>query len=144
VGVVEGGTRSNVVPDEAHAEVDFRVTSPAETERLAAWARSLQPVLEGTTISARLTVNRPPMVRDEKMVSVFHRVQSIGKEIGLELREGSTGGGSDANFVAALGVPVLDGLGVVGDGAHAEHEHVQISSLPDRAALLAAILMGWE
>ena len=143
VGVVRGGTRSNVVPDEAHAEVDFRIAVSSEVARLEAWAAGLQPVIPGASVNASVTVNRPPMPRDAVMAAAFQRAQALAGELGLSLKEGSTGGGSDANFVAPLGVPVLDGLGVVGDAAHSEREHLVIASLPERAALLAALLTEW-
>lgn len=144
VGVVTGGTRSNVVPNEARAQVDYRVETPSEAARLEAWGRSLRPVLEGTAITANVVLNRPPMPRNGMMIATFEKASRIAAQIGLQLSEGSTGGGSDANFVSPLGVPVLDGLGGIGDGAHATHEHVCIASLPERAALLAALLTEWE
>ena len=143
VGVVRGGTRSNVVPDEAWAEVDYRVARPEEAERLAAWMRDRRPVTRGTTVEVTGGLNRPPMPRDEIMARTFARAQQIAASLGLKIGEGSTGGGSDANFVAPLGVPVLDGLGALGNGAHSEREHVVISSLPERTALLAALLSAW-
>jgi len=143
VGVIHGGTRSNVVPDEAQASVDFRVVVPEESARLKSWTQSLKPVLDGTSINASLELNRPPMPRDALMTSTFQKAQAIAEKIGLVLSEGSTGGASDANFVAPFGVSVLDGLGVVGDCTHAAGEHLLISSIPEREALLAALLMGW-
>ena len=143
VGIVRAGTRTNIVPDEAVAEVDFRVSQPGEVARLQAWAAGLQPVIEGCTVQAEVSANRPPMPRDAAMALAFQKAQAIGRKLGLELGEGATGGGSDANFVAPLGVPVLDGLGVRGDGSHSEREHTIIDSLPERAALLAALLMEW-
>lgn len=143
VGVVSGGTRSNVVPDAARAEVDFRVASPAEAERLQRWMQTRTPVLEGTQVVVTGGLNRPPMPRDETMIATFKRAQQIAATLGLKLTEGSTGGGSDANFVAPLGVPVLDGLGAQGNGAHSEREHVIIASLPERTALLAALISEW-
>jgi glutamate carboxypeptidase len=143
VGVVGGGTRSNVVPDEARAEVDFRVAVPEEAERLAAWMAARQPVTRGTSVTITGGVNRPPMPRDATMIAAFARAKQIAAGLGLSLGEGSTGGGSDANFVAPLGVPVLDGLGALGNGAHSEREHVVIASLPERTALLAALLRAW-
>lgn len=83
------------------------------------------------------------MPRDERMASTFHKVQAIGARLGLQFGEGSTGGGSDANYVAPLGIPVMDGLGPIGEGAHSEREYVQIESLPERAALLAALITSW-
>jgi glutamate carboxypeptidase len=143
VGVVHAGTRTNIVPDEARAEADFRVSDAAEVARLQAWAAKLRPVIEGCTVEAQVSTNRPPMPRDAVMALSFQKARAIGRKLGLELGEGGTGGASDANFVAPLGVPVLDGLGVRGDGAHSEREHTIIASLPERAALLAALLMEW-
>lgn len=143
VGVVRGGTRTNVVPDEAWAEVDFRVARPEEAERLAAWMQARAPVTRGTTVTVTGGLNRPPMPRDETMARTFRRAQQLAAAIGLTIGEGGTGGGSDANFVAPLGVPVLDGLGALGNGAHSEREHVVIASLPERTALLAALISGW-
>jgi glutamate carboxypeptidase len=143
VGVISGGTRSNVVPEDAHAQVDFRVISTEELNRLEEWVINLKPVIQGTKISAELTLNRPPMPRDELMISTFESAKSIAKGIDLDLSEGSTGGGSDANFVASLGIPVLDGLGAVGEGAHSDSEYVLTDSLSGRAALQAAMLLNW-
>jgi glutamate carboxypeptidase len=144
VGLVSGGTRPNVVPAEARAVVDIRVVSMDEAARLDAWVKEVRPVLEGTSIEASFTLDRPPMPRSAILAASFEQARAIGRTIGLELKEGSTGGGSDANFVAALGIPVLDGLGPVGEGAHSPDEHVVIASLPERAALLAALLTKWE
>jgi glutamate carboxypeptidase len=143
VGVVRGGTRRNVVPDEAFAGIDFRIARPEDYARLEAWARSRTPVIPGTSLEVLISTNRPPMPRDETMARSFARAQEIGRALGLELSEASTGGGSDANFVAPLGVPVLDGLGPIGDGAHSEREYVRIDSLSERAGLLAAMLLNW-
>jgi glutamate carboxypeptidase len=143
VGVVKGGTRPNVVPDEAHARVDLRISALEEFERLQEWVTNRQPVIEGTALQASIELNRPPMPRDENMQVTFAKACSIGAALDLELGEGASGGGSDANFVAALGVPVLDGLGALGDGAHSESEHIVIDSLPERAALLSALLLNW-
>lgn len=143
VGVVSGGTRANVVPAEAQALVDFRVTTMEEFYRLEHWVDSLSPTIPGTAVSAGLALNRPPMPRDAVMARSFEKARTIARQIGLELSEGSTGGGSDANFAAALSVPVLDGLGGVGDGAHSAREYVLVSSLAERAALLSALLLNW-
>ena len=143
VGVVAGGTRSNVVADEARAKVDMRVVTQAEADRLTAWMQSLKPVLDGTSIEVVGGLNRPPMPRDELMVRTFGRAQEIAAELGMALTEGGTGGGSDANFVSPLGVPVLDGLGAIGNGAHSEREHVVVAELPRRTALIAALLSEW-
>jgi glutamate carboxypeptidase len=143
VGVINGGTRPNVVPDKAHALIDLRVIDPQEAERVARLLLSLQAVMDGTTLEVTGGMNRPPMPRDERMVQTFQKAKAIAARLGLALTEGGTGGGSDANFVAPLGVPVLDGLGARGDGAHSEREHILISSLAERSALLAALLTEW-
>ena len=142
VGVIRGGTRANVVPDEAHALIDFRAPNMQEVERLKHWADHLTPVTAGVSLSTRFSLNRPPMPRDAIMAQAYQKAQAAALALGLEISEGSTGGGSDANFVAPLGVPVLDGLGGVGDGAHSEREFVRIDSLAERAALLAALLLN--
>jgi glutamate carboxypeptidase len=143
VGTVQGGTVTNVVPDEARAEVDLRVMTREEGERITRQMLSLHPVLEGTSLEVRGGLNRPPMPRDERMAATFRKAQEIARGLGLEVGEGGTGGGSDANFVAPLGVPVLDGLGPLGDGQHTGQEYVVIESLPERAALLGALLTSW-
>ena len=143
VGVVSGGTRPNVVPDEAQALIDFRILEDQEFARLEEWAKHLTPHIDGTRLSASITLNRPPMPRDATMIRAFQKTQAIGRSLGLDLEEGSTGGGSDANFVAPLGVPVLDGLGAVGDGAHSEREYILTQSLAERSALLAALIVNW-
>lgn len=140
VGVVHGGTRSNVVPAEAGAEIDVRVSTLEEGERLAKVIRSLVPELPGARLEVRGGINRPPMERTSETVRLFELARRIGHEIGIDLKEGSTGGASDGNFTAALGIPTLDGLGPVGDGAHAVHEWVDIDSLAPRAALLAGLI----
>jgi glutamate carboxypeptidase len=143
VGVITGGTRTNVVPDQARALVDFRVASTEEADRIRMWASQRIPVLEGTQVTISVRQDRPPMPRDTTMLNTFQKVQAIANRLGLHLSEGSTGGGSDANFVAPLGIPVIDGLGAVGEGAHSEREFVVINSLAERTALLAAILTEW-
>ena len=144
VGKVSGGTRTNVVPDDARAVVDLRVTSSAEADRIRAWASQVRPVLEGTSVTVHVHQDRPPMPRDAIMIATFERVRSIAQKLGLNLGEGSTGGGSDANFVAALGKAVMDGLGAIGEGGHSEKEYVLIPSLAERAALLAGIITEWK
>lgn len=140
VGVVSGGTRSNVVPAQASAHVDVRVMNAAEADRVYTYMHHLIPRLTGTTIEVRGGMNRPPMVRTPQTVALFAIAQAIALELGLSIDETGTGGGSDGNFTSALGVPTLDGLGVDGDGSHAQHEHVIVTSLPERAALLAGLL----
>ncbi|HEY4689821.1 MAG TPA: M20 family metallopeptidase [Anaerolineae bacterium] len=144
VGVIHGGTRSNVVPERAEIEVDFRVATMAEAERIAQVLQSLKPVLPGARLEVTGGLNRPPMERNATMIATFEKARRIAAGLGIDLQEGSTGGGSDGNFTAALGVPTLDGLGALGDGAHALHEHVVIDSIAQRAALLAALWREWE
>jgi glutamate carboxypeptidase len=144
VGVIRGGTASNVVPEWAEMEVDFRVSQAGEADRVAEIVQGLSPVLPGARLEITGGLNRPPMEHNARMAQTFARARQLSASIGLALEEGSTGGGSDGNFTAALGVPTLDGMGAVGDGAHAAHEHIVISSLAERAALLATILTQWE
>jgi glutamate carboxypeptidase len=140
VGVVHGGTRPNVVPESAQAEIDLRVTEMAEYDRLARWVQGLQPVLQGVQLQTSIALNRPPMPRSAVIAGAFERAAAIARQLGFDLHEGSTGGGSDANFAAPLGVAILDGLGPVGDGAHAAHEFVEIRSIAERTALLANLI----
>ncbi len=143
VGVVHGGTRSNVVPELCRARLDLRVRTPEEAARVDAAIRALSPVLPGASILVEGGLNRPPMPRTLAIAEAFARARAIAAEIGISLSEGSTGGASDANFLAALNRPLLDGLGAVGNQAHSEREYVLRSSLPQRAALLAALLSEW-
>lgn len=143
VGVLHGGTVSNVVPEEAVAEVDVRVMQPGEWERVEAEVMSLKPALEGTSLEITGRLDRPPMPFDETMKATFEKAKSIAADAGIELKAGGTGGGSDANFIAPLGIPVLDGLGAVGEGLHSEREYIFKDSLRERARLLAALLKNW-
>lgn len=140
VGVIAGGTRSNVVPDLATAQVDVRAETLADAEALHRLMRGLTAHTAGATVEVSGGFNRPPMERSPGVVRLFEHARLVAADMGLDLREGATGGGSDGNFTAAIGVPTLDGLGAVGDGAHALHEHVELASLPERAALLAGLL----
>jgi len=142
VGVVRGGTRPNVVAAEAEAHVDVRVQTLAEAERIDRAIRGLQARLAGAVLDIDGGLNRPPMERSPAIVGLFEQARQIGAAMGVELREGSTGGGSDGNFTAAMGVPTLDGLGPEGEGAHAAHEHVVTESFPRRAALVAGLLVS--
>jgi glutamate carboxypeptidase len=144
VGVIHGGTATNVVPDEALAEVDLRVMQPGEAERIMACLHALKPVLEGTTIEVTGELNRPPMPFDETMQATFERAKEIAEKRGITIQAGGSGGGSDANFVAPLGIPVLDGLGAIGEGLHSEREYILTSSLLERAKLLAVLLCEWQ
>jgi len=143
VGLIHGGTATNVVPDEAIAEVDFRVLEPDEAERVISAIYALKPVLDGTTINISGGLNRPPMASDGLMRSTFEKAQSIAARIGIKLIASGTGGASDANFVAPLGIPVLDGLGPIGDGEHSEREFIFADSLSERANLLVALMREW-
>jgi glutamate carboxypeptidase len=139
VDVVTGGTRVNVIPELAVARVDVRVPTARDRERIETQMRNLSPLHPEAKLEVTGGINRPPMER--KMASaLFRKARELGRQMGLELLEASTGGGSDGNFTAALGIPTLDGLGGTGDGAHARHEHVIVSELPQRAALLAALI----
>jgi glutamate carboxypeptidase len=140
VGVARGGVLSNVIAAEARAFIDMRFRTVDEGERLTEAMADLKPVLEGARIQVRGGINRPPLVRTTETGELFEHARGLAFEIGYDLKEGSVGGGSDGNFIAALGVPVLDGLGVDGAGAHAEHEHIIISDIPRRAALLTRLI----
>jgi glutamate carboxypeptidase len=140
VGLVAGGTRPNVVADEAHARVDVRVPALSDAARIEEALRTLKPQTPGTSLEVSGGVDRPPLERTAGVVRLYEKARSVAAEIGRDLGEGATGGGSDGNFTAALGIPTLDGLGPVGDGAHALHEHVIMEELPWRAALVAGLL----
>lgn len=144
VGVIQGGTRNNVVPDECEIDVDLRVVSQKEGERMEQAIHGLQPILKGAQVSVEGGVYRPPMERSPSIAATYERVRVIAASLGMDLGEGTTGGASDANFVAALGLPVLDGLGPIGSGAHTRTESLTISSLAPRTALIAAILSEWS
>ena len=141
VGVITGGTRPNVVAEVARAVVDARAPTREAATRIESAMLSLQPVNSRTRLTISGGFERPPMERTAASRELFGRARAVASTLGRELGEGSAGGGSDGNFTAAAGVPTLDGLGAVGDGAHAAHEHVEISSLPWRAALLAGLLV---
>jgi glutamate carboxypeptidase len=143
VGVIRGGTVPNVVPEEASAEVDLRVILAGEADRILAALHELKPVLGGTTIEVSGELNRPPMPFNKLMKATFEKARGIAAGIGMELRAGGTGGASDANFVTPLGIPVLDGLGAVGDGGHSEREFILKDSLAERAGLLTTLLREW-
>lgn len=140
--VVEGGTVSNVVPANARALLDVRVARLVDARALNRRLRALRPILSGAKIKVNGGINRPPMERTAKAAELFALAQRLAKDIGFRLGEASTGGGSDGNFTAALGIPTLDGLGAVGDGAHSPAEYARVSALAQRAALLAGLLAG--
>ena len=138
--VISGGTVPNVVPEHARASVDIRVSRMADAKPLERALLSLKPILKGARVEVRGGVARPPLERTPAVEKLFRMAQHLMREIGHPLDEASTGGGSDGNLTAAIGVPTLDGLGAVGDGAHSPREHVAIRALPVRAALIAGLL----
>lgn len=140
VGVVQGGTLSNVVAAEARAEVDVRFSSAEEGKRIEAEILHLKPFDERVQLVIRGGINRPPLERNEKVQALYEHARQVAAALNFELGEASVGGASDGNFVAALGVAVLDGLGIEGDGAHAPHEHILVDDIPRRGALLAGLL----
>lgn len=142
VGVVGGGSRSNVVAAEAWGKVDLRVMTLAEGDRIVREVLALKPVTPGAKLEISGGLNRPPMERSAGNLALFETARKLATEIGVDLRETGTGGGSDGNFTAALGCPTLDGLGCLGDGSHSVGEHVIAAGMPERAALLAALLMS--
>jgi glutamate carboxypeptidase len=145
VGTIGGGTKTNVVPAEAWAEIDLRVAKRADGPRMEKRFAALKPTPKsGTSLTVEGGINRPPMERTRGTVQLFRRAQSLAAEIAQEfdgqLLEASTGGASDGNFTSALGIPTLDGMGAIGEGAHATHESILIDHLAPRTALLAAML----
>ena len=139
-GIVQGGSRINVIPAEAIAKVDARIARAHDAARIEKRLRGLHPFDRRTRVTVTGGFNRPPMERTAQTVALFERARRLARPLGISLTETAVGGGSDGNFTAALGVPTLDGLGAVGDGAHAAHEHVVIRELPRRAALLAHLI----
>lgn len=140
VGVMKGGTRSNVIAGEAVAEVDLRIENKEESERVDQLIRKLKPYKEGTRIEITGGLNRPPMERNEKNVNLFLKAKEVAKPLGIDLQDCVVGGASDGNFCAALGVPVLDGMGMVGGNAHAPGEFVYKDTIVPRTILLAHFL----
>jgi glutamate carboxypeptidase len=140
VGVVHGGVLSNVIAAEARAAIDMRFANVEEGHRIEQAMQQLKPVLDGARLEVRGGINRPPLVRTPEIAALFAHARELAAEVGYDLHEGAVGGGSDGNFIAALGVPVLDGLGVDGAGAHAEHEHILIDDIARRATLLTRLI----
>ncbi|MCU1270499.1 MAG: peptidase [Acidobacteriaceae bacterium] len=140
VGKVSGGTRVNVVPAEAIAAIDVRVRKMGDALRIDRKLRSLKPFNKNCRITISGGMNRPPMERTAGVAALYDKAVVVADDLGWKLDEAAVGGGSDGNFTAALGIPTLDGLGGVGEGAHAEHESVVISELPRRAALLSVLI----
>lgn len=140
-GVVAGGTRSNVVAAEARAEIDVRAPRLADLEAVEARLRALEPVDARVRLEVQGGISRPPMERTDAIAALFARAQELGRQVGLQLEESFTGGGSDGNFTAALGVPTLDGLGMVGEGAHSPGESFLLRMMVPRTALVALLFV---
>ncbi len=139
VNVVEGGGRSNVIADLARGQIDLRASTIAEARALEKKLHALKPILPGAKIAITGGVHRPPMER-KAAAALYRHAQILADEMGMELGESFVGGGSDGNFTAALGIPTLDGLGGIGEGAHAPHENIILRALPGRVALIAGLL----
>ena len=140
VGMAGGGSKTNVVPAEAWAEVDVRIARKADGPRVAGKFATLKPVDRRCTLTVSGGINRPPMERTRGTVALYRRARALAVELGFDLGEAATGGASDGNFTSALGIPTLDGMGAVGEGAHARHESILLEHLAPRTALLAAML----
>jgi glutamate carboxypeptidase len=140
VGVIKGGTMSNVVAESAEAEIDVRFYTKAEEERITKAFSELQPLMTQTKLKVEGGINRPPMEKSKQSAKLFELAQECAYDLGFSLTEASVGGVSDGNFTAAVGVPTLDGIGSVGEGPHAIHEHVIIEEIHRRSALLASLL----
>ncbi|WP_260703195.1 M20 family metallopeptidase [Edaphobacter flagellatus] len=139
-GVIAGGTRSNVIAAEAYVEIDVRIARASDAQKVDRFFSSLKPFDKACKLTVTGGINRPPMERKPGTVALFKQAKKLAAELGFPLEEAGTGGGSDGNFTAALGIPTLDGMGAVGTGAHAAHEHIEIQHLAPRTALLAAMI----
>jgi len=139
-GVIRGGTRTNVIAAEAEAAIDVRIARAKDAERIDRKFRSLRARDKGCLLLVEGGMNRPPMERTRSTVALYRRAATLARQIGFVLTEAATGGGSDGNFTAALGVPTLDGMGGIGEGAHASHESVVLRELVPRTALLAEMI----
>jgi glutamate carboxypeptidase len=140
VGVIKGGTRSNVVAAEAEGEIDVRFATESESEEIHQLLMNLQPIDERVKVYVSGGINRPPLERTEAVVALFEKARKIAEMVDFDLGEAQVGGASDGNFLAALGIPVLDGLGIGGDGAHAAHEHIYADDIATRGTLLAGLI----
>jgi glutamate carboxypeptidase len=137
---ISGGTTTNVIPEYAECTIDVRFTTMAEAARIEGEIKNLQNFDERVSLQIGGGINRPPLERNEKTIALYEKAKRIADEMNYEFGETQVGGASDGNFVAALGIPVLDGLGVTGNGAHTLHEHILVSDIPKRAALIASLL----
>ncbi len=143
VGTVHTRNAANVIPDYAVAEIDVRAASRAEADRVIGQIHALAPVLDGARLKVTDGIRRPPLERTDGVAALYRSAACRARELGFELGEGSSGGSSDGAFTAALGIPTLDGMGVEGDGLHAEHEHVCVSDIAPKAALIMRILQEY-
>ena len=139
VGTIKGGTTSNVVPEHASIEVDFRVTSLDEADRIIQTIEQLKPRNPLAKLTVVGELNRPPLERNEANQQLFELAKQAGKRLNIDVKESSVGGGSDGNFTSALGIPTIDGLGIPGDGPHARHEHIRFDLFTERCALVAEL-----
>jgi glutamate carboxypeptidase len=140
VGVIQGGTRSNVVAAEAQGEIDVRFSTEAESLEIERILSNLKPIDERTKVFVSGGINRPPMERTAAVIELFEKARDVAVQLDFELGEAQVGGASDGNFLAAMGIPVLDGLGISGDGAHAIHEHIEADDIARRGALIGGLL----
>jgi glutamate carboxypeptidase len=140
VGMAGGGSKLNVIPAQAWAEVDVRFARKADGPRIERKFAALNPIDKRCALAVTGGINRPPMERTRGTVKLYRKARTLAAELGFELEEAATGGASDGNFTAALGIPTLDGLGAVGEGAHARHESIVVEHLAPRTALLAGLL----
>lgn len=140
----KGGITLNVIPPEAEFYIDVRFLKQTEYERVDEQIRALRPVILGADLEVKGYLDRPPMERTPLAIQTFQQARQIAEQLGMQISETGSGGGSDGNFTAALGIPTLDGMGPQGEGIHARHEHIYTRSLPRRVALIAAILRDWQ
>ncbi len=140
VCTIKGGTTSNVIPEHAECEIDVRFSIMSEGERVDAALRSIRPIDERVSLQVLGAINRPPLERTAEVAALFENARSLGASFGYEVGETQVGGASDGNFVAALGIPVLDGLGIAGSGAHRLDEHILVSDIANRATLVTLLL----
>jgi glutamate carboxypeptidase len=140
VDVIGGGAKTNVIPASAWAEVDVRISKKSDGTRITRRFNSIRAIDKGCKVKAIGGINRPPMERTRATVKLYEKARSLARELEIDLQEAATGGASDGNFTSALGVATLDGMGAVGAGAHASHEHVVISELAPRLAMLAGLI----
>jgi len=139
-GVIHGGTRTNVIAAEAMVDIDVRISSAEQAAAIERKLRSLKPLDKRCSLHLEGGINRLPMERTEGVAALYEKAREIARQIGWKVGEASVGGGSDGNFTAGMGIPTLDGMGGVGEGAHAVHEHIRISELPRRALMLTAMI----